>query len=585
MQIIAESIERRFSVQEQQAASNHALLQQQLEAVEARTSRQHQSMLGSTTHTELWSSSVVAAHGSDRFNKSLPDFFEGLGFNPTVGVSLPRALSLDFQTGQVEQLSKESQYEVKVTQPTFMHAISTAVKSTACNLDIKELPPDLSEVNLDNTRVLRMFKGSKRYIRGHLAPDFGVFLHGYKSTEFSALVIGEADNKASVLSNALTDNHKGENLVYQREVLQLCPFRSRARTFVYSFLTNNRTVQFLRSRVTGVDESGNFVIEDEASQEVDMATGWPYLWQLLHATPTALGHSLPKVSIGAESVEIEKVVGSGVQGVCYLGKYSGGQVVVKLSSRHASELFQERRALGALREHGEIKLASIEEAKSADDEGDQPDDDAPPLRDGSFLLDAAGQACLPYIVAYGPGVLIMRDIGESFSSDECAKRGGLRDKHVTQLLALHSQLVKVGAFHMDICPRHMMCHASDGGLLLIDWGFASLPGDVGRSRHSGKGMYSGGTVGVNPQPVDSTASAAAATAAYRACRQLRSIVKTVYGLTNAEFMKHALFDPAASSSVVWEQEWAESSSAGRVWREMVEGTGIDRLSSFVRGGT
>jgi hypothetical protein len=236
-----------------------------------------------------------------------------------------------------------------------------------------------------------------------------------------------------------------------------------------------------------------------------------------------------------------------------------------------------------LRNHGEeIKLASIEEVKSADDENDQPVDDVTSLCDGALLLNADDQACLPYIVAYGPGVLIMRGIGESLSSDECAKRGGLRDKHVTQLLALHLELVRVGAFHMDICPRHMMCHASDGGLLLIDWGFASLPDDVGLSRHSGKGMYSGGTVGVNPQPVDSTASAAAD----RECRrQLRSIVKTVYGLTNAGFMKHALFDPAASSSVVWEKEWAETSSAGRVWREMVEGIGINRLSSFVRGGT
>jgi hypothetical protein len=261
---------------------------------------------------------------------------------------------------------------------------------------------------------------------------------------------------------------------------------------------------------------------------------------------------------------------------------------VKHSRHHASELFQERRVLGALRNHSEeIKLASIEEAKSADDEGDQPENDQPvddvtSLCDGALLLNADDQACLPYIVAYGPGVLIMRGIGESLSSDECAKRGGLRDKHVTQLLALHLELVRVGAFHMDICPRHMMCHASDGGLLLIDWGFASLPDDVGLSRHSGKGMYSGGTVGVNPQPVDSTASAAAD----RECRrQLRSIVKTVYGLTNAGFMKHALFDPAASSSVVWEKEWAETSSAGRVWREMVEGIGINRLSSFVRGGT
>jgi hypothetical protein len=62
---------------------------------------------------------------------------------------------------------------------------------------------------------------------------------------------------------------------------------------------------------------------------------------------------------------------------------------------------------------------------------------------------------------------------------------GLCAGHVKQLLELHDQLQKRGVFHMDICPRHMMCHPN-GGLLVIDWGFAIMNGDQFSTRLSGR---------------------------------------------------------------------------------------------------
>ena len=219
-------------------------------------------------------------------------------------------------------------------------------------------------------------------------------------------MIGEADTKSSVKGSSLTDDHKGENLLYQREVIELCPFRIAEKSFIYSFLTNNRQLLFLRSSVTTSAEDGTLILKEEASQEVDMETGWPYLWQLLNATPEELGHSLPIVTIDGASVLLESVIGVGAQGVCYAGTFNSKQVVIKLSTKF-EELHQERLVLGALCNKSEIATASVEAAANCGANGK-------PFCDGEQVLDEAAQRCLPSVVAYGTGVLILGSVGKDF---------------------------------------------------------------------------------------------------------------------------------------------------------------------------
>jgi hypothetical protein len=527
----------------------------------------NRSAAGSATNAERYVQSAASQNLS-----ALDAFFSHshFGNRSDTAPELPSILGSEFQGAQQEALMGRVQYyEVKVTQPTFMNAIAQAAglnDLVPFPAETSAVPPCLS-VELKNGNVLRMFVGSNPkscWIRGRLSPDFGLFVKGYKATEFSCLLIGEADNKESVKTRSLTNEHKGENLLYQREVLERCPFRSHANTPIYSFLTNNRQVQFLRSRVISISSDGCPVVEEQASQEVDMATGWPYLWQLLNATHQQLGYSLPLVTIEGEVVKVQSVIGSGAQGVCYGGEYCGESVVIKLSEKVA-ELYQERRVLGALRNHSQgIKVASIEEEKNTDDNQEELF-----LDDGSHLISEGAQAYLPVVVAYGRGVLIMSGIGESFNDD---KRHGLCAEHVVQLLELHKELVHVGAFHMDICPRHVLCLGS-GGLLVIDWGFALLTGDTLKSRLSGKGQYQ-----------DAASDRMCTDDLTRTARQLHSIVKTVYGLTHTIFMHRVLhctlIDAVADA---WEREWS-SLSVGAVWREMANGEGIDRLCTFVRGG-
>ena len=62
-------------------------------------------------------------------------------------------------------------------------------------------------------------------------------------------------------------------------------------------------------------------------------------------------------------------------------------------------------------------------------------------------------------------------------------KGGLRSVYVEELLNLHTALAERAVFHMDIRPDHLLC--ADDHLLLIDWGFAVLPGDDTADNYSG----------------------------------------------------------------------------------------------------
>jgi hypothetical protein len=369
----------------------------------------HRSAAGSATNTERWT--ISHAKSSQR---NLSAFFQPFNFLPTGDIpALPVPLTLDFQEKQrAAHLGNVGQYEVKVTQPTFMNAIALAASIDDVSLWLPAADvPDLRKVELKHGE-LHMFVGSQCWIRGRLSPDFGLFAKGYRATEFSAMLIGEADNKASVKAGGLTDDHKGENLLYQREVLERCPFRMEAKSFVYSFLTNNRTVQFLRSKVVNVGEDGLVEVQEEASQEVDMGTGWPYLWQLLNASPVQLGHTLPEVRIGNDLMTLASVVGVGAQGACYAGKFKNNDVIVKLGA-HMDELWQERRVLGALLNHeSDILTATVHGI------GSTTTTRLPDLCDGKFAVDADAQKCIPSIVAYGPGVLILGSVGKPFDGDD-----------------------------------------------------------------------------------------------------------------------------------------------------------------------
>jgi hypothetical protein len=62
-------------------------------------------------------------------------------------------------------------------------------------------------------------------------------------------------------------------------------------------------------------------------------------------------------------------------------------------------------------------------------------------------------------------------------------KGGLCSFYVEELLTLHTALVEKAVFHMDIRPDHLL--SADDHLLVIDWGFAVLPGDNPADNYSG----------------------------------------------------------------------------------------------------
>jgi hypothetical protein len=514
------------------------------------------SAAGSATNNEIWATSA-ASHSL----KDLQSFFQPLNFEATVDVQLPSSLTVQFQKQQQEAHIGVIPYEVKMTQPTFMNAIAEAAgvnNLAAFTAEALEVPPCLS-VELANGHVLRMFLGSQRWIRGRLSPDFGLFVKDYKATEFSCLLIGEADNKESVKLAGLTNDHKGENLLYQREVLERCPFRSQTNTCMYSFLTNNRQVQFLRSRVTSVHEDGSLTIVEEASQEVAMVIAWPYLWQLLNATPQQLGYSLPIVSINGVRIMLQSVVGVGAQGVCYEGVHDGATVLIKTGVR--DEILQERRVIGALRtKKVDVAFATLEQ-DGGDEEGKHAE--LPVLCDGTYAIDDAAQLTIPVIVGYGPGVLVMSPIGRTFVDVD----DGLCSKHIEQLLHLHSQLADKKVFHRDICPRHLLAHPG-GGLLVIDWGFAVLPCDpVAKSRLSKQQQYASSDDEASGESV-----------------QIHSIVKSVYAVIHVGVVQRLRQVALTDVPGVWSKEFSNSSVAGRHWQKMLSGEGIAALPSFARGG-
>ena len=51
---------------------------------------------------------------------------------------------------------------------------------------------------------------------------------------------------------------------------------------------------------------------------------------------------------------------------------------------------------------------------------------------------------------------------------------GLCTWHIDDLIELHEFMVTNRIHHREICPRHLLIRP-DGGLLLIDHGFGSLP--------------------------------------------------------------------------------------------------------------
>jgi hypothetical protein len=159
------------------------------------------------------------------------------------------------------------------------------------------------------------------------------------------------------------------------------------------------------------------------------------------------------------------------------------------------------------------------------------------------------------------------------------------------LLELHGQLEKCGVFHMDICPRHLMCHP-DGGLLVIDWGFAVIGEDAVSKRLSGRCAVSLLCLVASAHthlPFQSFPSGKSPYAAPKGTKpsdgQLHTIVKTVYALTHAGFVERILRFVALDSESVasaWKTEWA-SDNCGKMWRDLASGTKIEMLAFSARG--
>jgi hypothetical protein len=201
--------------------------------------------------------------------------------------------------------------------------------------------------------------------------------------------------------------------------------------------------------------------ETQITAEMSMRTAWPWLWALMTARSQVLGYEPPIVMVGKSRLQLNGFVGSGAQGVCYAAEMLQANgpalpVVVKISERH-EELYRERRVLGALRTltqlDGPLNASMGDGGGSSDGGGGgsgggggdggggaaksprkrrahkqhAPSWAAPKdahlsaaadaglaLCDGQLALDAAAQRCLPRVVAYGPGVLVMTPLGAPF---------------------------------------------------------------------------------------------------------------------------------------------------------------------------
>ena len=118
-------------------------------------------------------------------------------------------------------------------------------------------------------------------------------MDGFAPSSFSALLVGDTDGKDSLgtVFKALTPSHKGKNLGYHQQVLNDCPRRVWQGTWVYSFLTNFEWLQFMRTKRGPEGED-----EHEATEDVNMEHGWPFLWELVNGSPVQLGGVLPSTT-------------------------------------------------------------------------------------------------------------------------------------------------------------------------------------------------------------------------------------------------------------------------------------------------
>ena len=211
------------------------------------------SSANSSTHAHRW-----ALFYCSKTPLTAEAFFAGWAIDAEFTPALPpqlqkRNLELQFQSLH----NAVPEYEVNVMQPTFMRGVQAAVLAAEARRAQQTRPfiewvPTKTPEKLDAVELpygdLKNFRGGQRWLRGTLSPDFGVFSKGYKATEFSCLLLGEADSKESTKSG-LTGGHLGKTLAYGEEVLQQCPFRFDASGFVFSFVTNDYCVRFLRSVV------------------------------------------------------------------------------------------------------------------------------------------------------------------------------------------------------------------------------------------------------------------------------------------------------------------------------------------------
>ncbi len=153
--------------------------------------------------------------------------------------------------------------------------------------------------------------------------------------------------------------------------------------------------------------------------EVNMDIGWPFLWELVNGSAVQLGGILPSVLVEGKEVRLQKELGMGAQGVCFAALLDESEpltlVVVKISS-DLRQLHQERRVLGALHPEGEVRRATCR-AENGEELHDDPE--AVELCDGKYALPESARESLPIIVAYGPGVLVLRKMGKSFDQGSC----------------------------------------------------------------------------------------------------------------------------------------------------------------------
>ena len=206
--------------------------------------------------------------------------------------------------GRLKNQRKDARdtYELSVLQPTFMVGMRLAAQwkaeytettVTAAKSRLTKFP-----IEGDWTTPIKMRHATLRFAGnaatiGTLRPDFGLFVDGFAPSSFSALLVGDTDGKDSLgtVFKALTPNHKGKNLGYHQQVLNDCPRRVWQGTWVYSFLTNFEWLQFMRTKRGPEGED-----EHEATEDVNMEHGWPFLWELVNGSPVQLGGVLPSTT-------------------------------------------------------------------------------------------------------------------------------------------------------------------------------------------------------------------------------------------------------------------------------------------------